>query len=185
MAGAIRTHMSIAEFEALDDETQKRYELVRGELIETMAPRGKHSRIQLRLGTFIIPAADQLGLWAGSELDCDLTLDLNEPILRRPDLAVHPKEDWIKRSNNDERSFAGGPMLVIEIASPGQSFDDLTLKLDDFFAAGTIEAWIVSPTRRAIQVLTNAGTDMHEFRLGTTLTSECLPGMQIELEQLF
>jgi|GEM_PF-1734376 len=185
MAGVTQSSMTIAEFDALDEDTQKRHELVRGELIQTMPPLGEHSIIQFTLSGQFAPVVKALDLVGATELDCDLSSDPADPIIRRPDLALHPRADFDQRTAERVKRFQGGPMLVIEIASPGQSFDELAAKLEDFFAAGTQEAWLVSPTRRVIQQLTNAGIDIHEYRLGTTLTSVLLPDFGLKVDEVF
>jgi Uma2 family endonuclease len=45
----------------------------------------------------------------------------------------------------------GPPLLVVEVLSPRDRWQDVIAKIDEYFSAGTKEVWIVEPELRQIQ----------------------------------
>ncbi len=69
----------------------------------------------------------------------DVGYKLDERTLRAPDFAVGnvPREPgWV----------AGAPALAVEYADTGQDEDELRLKIEEFFRAGTKYVWVVRLT---------------------------------------
>ncbi len=80
----------------------------------------------------------------------EITLD-TAPNASTPDVAVYPfvsldftKEYPAKRTD--------APLLVIEIQSPSQSFDEMLDKTEVYFAFGVQSCWIVQPRLKGIFV---------------------------------
>jgi Uma2 family endonuclease len=51
-----------------------------------------------------------------------------------------------------ERCFPGAPDLAVEIVSPHEAPEALEEKLDDYFAAGTEQIWVLYPGLRRVHV---------------------------------
>ena len=103
---------------------------------------------------------------------------------RRPDAAY-----WRAEQVPDglpPRGDAGvAPALVVEVVSPGDSADDLEVKLAEYYRAGVELAWIVYATARTVHVEQPDGT-AHVYRDGQTFPGDpVLPGLRIEVSSLF
>ena len=65
----------------------------------------------------------------------------------------------------------GGPWLAIEILSPKQTLIQMRLKAQAYLAAGTVEVWIIEPTKQTIETITASGrtTFMAQQQLVSTI----------------
>ncbi len=76
------------------------------------------------------------------------------------------------------------PDLAVEVISPTDRQRDITIKLSNYLAAGTV-IWMVYPDEKIIQVHVS-GQKVREFRSGDTLEGgDVLPGFSVEVDQLF
>jgi Uma2 family endonuclease len=72
---------------------------------------------------------------------------------RQPDLFFLSRErlhDWAQLQEQPRLEFA--PDLVIEILSPSETYTYWSEKLQDYFALGVPEVWLVDIDKRAIEV---------------------------------
>jgi Uma2 family endonuclease len=73
------------------------------------------------------------------------------------------------------------PSLVVEVVSPNETMNELTLKIEDFLATGTDLAWAVEPQLRMVFIPRADGT-VTKLRDPATLSGESiLPGFSIPL----
>lgn len=61
------------------------------------------------------------------------------------------------RAHGSETPFSRAPDLCIEIASPSNSLKELRAKVDAYLAAGALEAWVVYPNSRRIELFGSSG----------------------------
>ncbi len=77
------------------------------------------------------------------------------------------------------------PDLVVEIISPGDRWQDIRQKLEEYFAIGVRWAWIVEPENRAVLVY-RSSTEMRKFDQNDTLAGEGpLQGFTLSVASLF
>jgi Uma2 family endonuclease len=77
------------------------------------------------------------------------------------------------------------PALVVEVFSPSNTPGEMELKRRHFFTAGTELFWIVYPDRQEVEVYTDPET-FRTVRRGEMLDGgDVLPGLSIDLAQLF
>lgn len=135
---------TLEELHSLPDDGNK-YELIRGVLFVTPAPRPSHETICARLSMLLTPyvIAQRLGLvyrpravvrYDGSEVEPDLMVTHLDP----------DEEDWAKFPP---------PLLVVEVLSRTTRRRDRNEKRELYLDAGVAEYWIVDGEERAITIV--------------------------------
>jgi Uma2 family endonuclease len=126
----------------------QRYEVIRGVLYVSPAPRTRHQRVIAYLLTALnnFVTARQLGEVLTSPIDVLL-----------PGLAsvVQPDILFVSRDRAgivEEKYLRGAPDLVVEVLSPSNPGHDRKTKLEVYAEAGVREYWIVDPDARSIDV---------------------------------
>ncbi len=78
----------------------------------------------------------------------------------------------------------GSPDLAIEIVSPSNAVEDIELKVNQLFRAGTRVIWIVIPGSRSVHVRTADSSSV--LRESDTLTGgDILPGFEVKVADIF
>jgi Uma2 family endonuclease len=105
--------------------------------------------------------------------------------LRAPDVQF-VRRDQLPDGRLPETGFPElAPALVVEVFSPSNTPGEMELKRRHFFAAGTELFWIVYPDRQEVEVYTDPET-FRTVRRGEMLDGgDVLPGLSIDLVQLF
>ena len=91
-------------------------------------------------------------------------------------------------SKLDDRGCNGAPDLVVEILSPSNSKKELKNKYEVYEEAGVKEYWVVFPVEKTMIIYTLINEKYQPSRLfacGDIVTSSVLPGLSIDLEELF
>jgi Uma2 family endonuclease len=136
--------LTVAEYAALPEDGEIRYELEEGLLVMSPSPVLRHQRALYRLATLLEPQMPD-----GTEfiLDTDLDLQLVEPhrpgFVRRPDLVVVMAEAVAKAEHEGTLLQARDALLVVEIISPGSRRRDTVTKHGEYADAGIPHYWIV------------------------------------------
>lgn len=174
-AGA--TGLTLEDLSALPDDG-RRYELVDGTLHVTPRARRRHQWVITRI-TY------RLHEWArrhGGRVYPGVNVDLADDTHLEPDVAYDPSEDV------SGLAFPTAPALVVEVSSPSTKALDLGIKKDRYAVAGADEFWFVDLDQDLVLQFTTtrqghlAGPSVH--RRGETFTSELLPGLRLEVEDL-
>lgn len=77
------------------------------------------------------------------------------------------------------------PDVVIEIVSPDDRWQDIRQKIEEYFAIGAGQVWIVEPANRTVLVY-RSPTTIQKFEEGDVLTGEGpLEGFQLPVARLF
>ncbi len=158
----------------------KRYEVIRGVLYMSPAPRTRHQRaISALFGAlYNFVTTRQLGEALTSPIDVLLT-GLASPV--QPDLLFVCRE----RSHIIEEKFIrGAPDLVMEVLSPTNRAHDREIKFEVYAEAGVREYWIVDLETRSIEVywLDGRAFRLHgRFGPETIATSRVLDGLEVNV----
>lgn len=151
MVQAISKPLTLEQFLALP-ETKPASEFVGGQILQKPMPQGKHSTIQLDLGSDINRALkpDRTAR-AYPELRCTFG---DRSIV--PDLAVFTW-DRIPRDSKGEvaNQFFIAPDWTIEILSPEQSQTKVVRNILHCLAHGTQMGWLIDPDEKLIFVYGN------------------------------
>jgi Uma2 family endonuclease len=145
--------MTLAEFLAYDDGTDRLYELENGELIDMPS----ESDINQRIASFLF--AFFLGLGVPSyrlRIGIELAVSGSRVSVRVPDLVILSEELAIEM-DGASRSIVlmdmPPPLLVVEVVSPNQEKRDYRYKRSEYAARGIAEYWIVDPIQQRVTVL--------------------------------
>jgi Uma2 family endonuclease len=175
--GKVYTYADLATFP--DDNLRR--EIIDGELFVTAAPFLRHQKILLELAYAFVA---RLKIHGGGEVyvaPADVVLsDVN---VVEPDLLFVPDD---RRDILTERNLQGAPTLVVEVVSDTRM--DRVRKRDLYERFGVPEYWIVDPEADRVEVyrLTGDGYAKPEIlEPDETLTYDGLPGLEIDLTQLF
>jgi Uma2 family endonuclease len=145
--------MTLAEFLAYDDGTDKLYELENGELIDMPS----ESEINRRIAMFLSIYFSQLGIPAYRlTMKTEVAVSGSRVSVRVPDLLVLSEELAIEM-DGASRSIVlmdmPPPLLVVEVVSPKQEKRDYRYKRTEYAARGIAEYWIVDPILQRVTVL--------------------------------
>jgi len=159
------------------------YEVVDGVRIDEPAMSAFACRIAARLYNQL-RAAEEQGLGT-VVIETLLILDAERDLRRRPDVAYISAARWpLDRELPETGDWEVVPDLCVEVVSPHDLFDTVTRKLQEYFALGVQEVWIVWPEEREAHIYRSR----EQFRiLGETevLKTELIPGLEIGLADLF
>jgi Uma2 family endonuclease len=166
-----------------------RHELIDGEHYMTPAPSRKHQRaagnLHLILGIYL--REHPLGRVYFAPLDV-LFSDFD---VVEPDLLYVSRER--EERQGTERYLAGAPDLVIEVLSPSTRRVDEGAKFRLYERYGVPEYWVIDPITETVRVfrLENGQLQLRDEIArgeGTSvpaLTTPLLPGLEIQLEEIF
>jgi Uma2 family endonuclease len=163
---------------------EARYELVKGELL-TMSPAGsEHGAIifnlSILLGQFI--RANMLGQGFGAETGFKLAS--NPDTVRAADIAFVRRER-IPEAGLPKNFWEIAPDLAVEVLSPGDSFEEVVAKVEEWLAAGSLEVWVVSPKRRNVTAYRSL-TDVRTYSEKDELEGgEVVPGFRCKVSEIF
>ncbi len=167
----------------LETPDDKRYELIKGELIMTPAPKPYHQwiseNIQFELGKFV----RQKKMGKVFDSPCDVYFD-NENVLQ-PDILFIAKE---RLGIIGEKNIHGAPDLVIEILSESTAYRDLVQKKKIYAKFGVKEYWIVDPGEKNVElhVLKEELFELAgRFSENEIFQSVLLDGFTMNLEDIF
>lgn len=138
-----------------------RYEIINGELVATPAPLVRHQRVLLRLTRLLDSFLLEGGAGEIFIAPLDVVLGPNDVV--EPDLLAIASEQG--RVRGTENSFAGPPVLVVEIISPSSQRTDLIKKMALY--AGR-------ECRSTGQLIRNARSSLFGFSRAVRISRLCL-----------
>lgn len=145
--------MTLAEFLAYDDGTDRLYELEHGELIEMPS----ESEINRRIASFLFAYFLQQRISADRlTMKTEIAVSGTRVSVRAPDLMVLSAE-LVAELEGATRSIVymdmTPPSLVVEVVSPKQENRDYRYKRSEYAARGILEYWIVDSIAQKVTVL--------------------------------
>jgi Uma2 family endonuclease len=179
------TPLTYAEFLKLP-EAMQRCEVIDGELrYMTPVPTTVHQRISRSLFRLLDSFVVSHGLGEVFYAPLDVLIRQAPLRVRQPDLLFisQPRLGII-----DRQHVEGGPDLVVEILSPGNTRVDLEEKLADYAATEVQECWLVSPEGRTVEVLRGAQGGYERtglYGLGDTLLSTGLAALRLPVDDIW
>jgi Uma2 family endonuclease len=161
------------------------YEIVDGQRVD-LPPMSVYttwlaSRLQSRLGSYV--EEHELGTCVMEML---FILDAERNLRRRPDVAFVSADRWpLDREIPTTGDWAIVPDLAVEVISPNDLFQDVILKLCEYFHYGVRLAWAIIPEAQQVYVY-DSPTQVRILTVRDTLTgSMILPGFHLPLASLF
>ena len=168
---------------------EERLELFRGKIFKMSAPARDHQEIS---GNLFFSIRFCLGTNYCKVFSAPF--DVRLPVKNKkkdneintvvqPDICVVCDETKL-----DSRGCCGAPDIIVEILSPGNSKKDTQNKFEFYRESGVQEYWIVVPLFEYIVVysLQNGKyIGSKPYGTGETITSSVLPGISIEVKDIF
>lgn len=172
-----------AEFMALPDDGN-RYELVKGELVNLGNSGALHGYIAIILSAalFALVTSRKLGIL----LDSSTAFTMKNGNKRSPDIAFFAKERLQGLEELPTGFLEGGPDLVVEILSPGNTVAEIEDKIAEYFANGTRLLWVISPGQHYVLVYRSGYEPQRLFTSADFLEGEdVVPGFTFPVADLF
>ncbi|WP_027269441.1 Uma2 family endonuclease [Leptolyngbya sp. PCC 6406] len=154
--------MTFEEYLNYDDDTNTRYELVDGVLVDT----GAETALNISIVFFLAIVFAQQGIppyrLGNKHL---IAVSSTKVTARDPDLTVHSEASYHAVITQKQSLLAydqAPPLLVVEVVSPGKpgepNYDrDYIEKRQEYADRGIPEYWLIDPERHVILVLTLQG----------------------------
>jgi Uma2 family endonuclease len=160
------------------------YEVVDGVVVE-LPPMSTYSQlIAFRIGklldAFVQPR--HLGIVFVETL---LILDAIRNLRKRPDVAFVSQDRSPGELIPERGDWEVVPDLAVEVTSPGDLYDEVMEKVQDYFRYGVLSVWVVWPLERQVYIY-HAPTKVTILTETDTLEADgALAGLQIPLLGLF
>jgi len=169
----------------LEWDGPERYQLFNGEAFQMASPSVEHQAISIEVSSQFhnfLKGKPCRVFTAPLDVRLFPKKDKSDNTVVQPDILVVCDKNKI-----DKGSINGVPDLIIEIASPSNTRNELLLKFQYYLKAGVREYWVIVPEQKNIQV--------HLYEKGRYITAiyendervpvTVLPGLEIALEDLF
>ena len=168
-----------------EPESMLRYEIVDGEVIMSAAPHIEHQRTLKRtfrpIDRFVLER--ELGEILFAPVDIIVQ---REPLrTRQPDLLFISSEG---AAIIQDGRVHGGPDLVVEILSPGNSRAHVEGKLADYARLGVRECWLVAPPGHTVETLQLDGGQWQRLAIrgvGENVETVVLQGLELPVSEIF
>jgi Uma2 family endonuclease len=171
------------QFTEMPEVPGKRFELVRGELVEMPGAGFPHARLVMALVRLLDQFVIEHDL---GEVFAD---GLNYLVARMPDSVRVPDASFIAAERIPEEGFRShvpfAPDLAIEIVSPGDQAEDVYDKVSQYLEAGTRLVWVVWPKFSAVSVYTRSGAYQNLGLQDELEGGDVLPGFRVRVAELF
>jgi Uma2 family endonuclease len=176
-------HYTYADY--LKWESTERYQLMYGEAFMMASPSVEHQGILMELSTqFSMFLRGKPCRVFAAPLDVRPfpKEDNSDDTVVQPDLLV-----VCDRAKLATGSVNGAPDLVLEIASPSNTRNDLFIKFQIYLEAGVREYWIIEPKEQQVQIhVYEAGHFISTaFKGKAVVPVSILPGLDIALETIW
>lgn len=166
--------------------SDKRFYMIDGVIIEMSPVQRVHSRLAMRLGTYLTLFVEEHDLGeVHTELGFYSTRDRRT--LLAPDVAY---VSHARLSQQPEDGFISlMPDLAVEVASPSNTVAQLRRKAGIYLDYGASLVWIFLPSARGVDVCRSAAGARLDIEFigadGILSGEEALPGFELELSKLF
>ena len=126
------------------------YEIVNGELVDMGNSGAKHGYIAILLSSalFSVVSAQKLGIL----LDSSTAVKMQNGNKRAPDISFFAKERLQGLDEIPTGFLDGAPDLAVEILSPGNTVEEISDKLVDYFENGARLVWVIHPSQHHVLV---------------------------------
>lgn len=162
----------------------KRFELVRGELIEMPGAGVLHSVIAALVYRLIFAYAEE------RHLGMAFPDGLGYILRRGPDIVRIPDASFVSNKRFSEGDLPSGfcegaPDLAVEVVSPYDMAEDVHDKVHEYLAMGTRLVWVVWPKSHTVSVYTVDEVSRELTSEDQLDGGEVLPGFRVRVAELF
>ena len=157
-----------------------RVELIRGEIVQKMAPGRRHRAFVDNLNQLLVPRV------AGRAI-----VSVQNPVALSDDTEPQPDVQLLRRRQppyKDQDAWAEDTLLVIEVADTSLRYDRST-KLAIYAEAGVPEYWVVDCTAESIEVYRRPERDRYldvrRVAGAETIALQAFPDVTLPLAEIF
>ena len=181
---AVKQLLTAEELWELPEVPGKRFELVRGELVEMPGAGGIHGGIVGVIFELLRSAVKALG---GGYVAPD---GVGYIVARRPDIVRVPDVSYVARERIPPDGvpvafWPFAPDVAVEVVSPGDRADDVHAKVHEYLAGGTRMVVVVWPRTRSVTRHEADGT-IREFGPDDHLDGgDVVPSFRVRVADLF
>jgi Uma2 family endonuclease len=166
----------------IDDHEDRLCELVDGVLVEkTMGSYESALALEIAFHIKAFVKARKLGAVLGA----DGMLKLAPGLIRIPDVSFLHRDKFPSGRFPRAAIAALSPDLAVEVLSASNTRQEMTEKLQDYFASGTRLVWYVDPERREVRVFTSVENSQLLKESDSLDGGDVLPGFVLSLRELF
>jgi Uma2 family endonuclease len=166
---ATRTLITVEEY--LTSVYRPDCDYVDGEVLERNLGERDHSYVQVALGSYFFARRKAWGI----EVYPEQRVQVRANRFRIPDICVVV-------GSTKEKIFTTPPFLCVEILSPEDRMSRVQDRIDDYFAMGVQNVWVVDPARRCAYYATANG-DLNRVISGALRTTD--PSLEVPLAEIF
>ena len=146
---------TLEEYLTYDDGTDRRYELVNGELKEMPSESDLNNQIAMYLISVFIKVVSIRLMRRGTEI----AVSGLRATVRVPDLMILTEESATALADSTRSIITPDmppPALVVEVVSPGKENEnrDYRYKRSEYAARGISEYWLIDPKQAQVMILT-------------------------------
>ena len=164
----------------LPEDSNQRFELLNGRLIETASPTSTHQAILGELSYQIQTYLRHHPCGKVYFAPLDVFIEVNQIVV--PDLIFIRLERLDLLSS---RGLVGAPDFVVEVLSPSTRIRDLTEKVQLYQRNFVETYWAIDPEDQKVLVFELGEAKPRKFGIGQTLTVPYLPDFELEVAALF
>ncbi|NEO41163.1 MAG: Uma2 family endonuclease [Moorea sp. SIOASIH] len=183
--------LSLEDYLSYNDGTDRRYELVNGELIAMSQPKGQHGAITEFLNDQFRAEIQAQGLaWVSKQgfIAIESPRGGRWDTARIPDVTVATLEQWQGMLDREAiiRLNESPPFLVVEVVSESTRRTDYRSKRVEYNLLEIREYWIVDPLKKQVVVL-QLVDDLYEETVvvgDELIESTIFPGLQLSAQQV-
>jgi Uma2 family endonuclease len=164
-----RTLISVEDYLASSYEPD--CDFVDGHIEERNVGEWDHSKLQLKVGAYLLAHYGNTGI----EVATELRIRVTQTRVRIPDICVFLK-------NPGERVPTKPPFICIQILSPEDRMSRVEVRINDFLAMGVPYVWVLDPeTKQAFAATAPEG--LKEMKSGVLKTES--PAFEVLLSEIF
>lgn len=193
MVQAQSKKLTFDEYLNYSNDTDKRYELIDGELI-ALPPESEPNNFIANYLLFYLASSGLVPLRLIKTHNCEVqvaVLRSGDAANRYPDLIILEPEHIPLTANRLTITFDMlPPLLVVEVVSPGRvgMERDYNRKRAQYAARGIVEYWVIDPIQQVVTVLRLEDGQYIEFgvfRDGEAMISPMFPQLSLTVQQIF
>lgn len=163
----------------------RRFELVKGIYIEMAPASAYHGKVTTKLGYLISDYVLKRRLGEVTAAETGFLLSRNPDTVRAADVGFISLARVPEGGVPETGFWPFAPDLAVEVVSPGDSFDSVQEKVEEYLAARTKMVWVVHPKTRSVAVYRSL-RDVKILRGEEALTGEdVLAGFECKVSEIF
>lgn len=158
------------------------HELIRGELYPIMPAGALRGIVTNRLSTHLSFFVMENGL--GEIFAAETGFKLFNQSTVGADVAFVGKEKIAKYGVPDS-FFPTAPDLAVEVVSPGNTSEEISIKVEDYLVSGSRLVWIIYPKRKVVVVYRENKTVSFLHEEDELSGEDVIPNFKLSLEKVF